>query len=32
LLVDEYVRTHYAEGGKLRAHKPSVIPIVAIPQ
>jgi (E)-4-hydroxy-3-methylbut-2-enyl-diphosphate synthase len=32
LLVDEYVRTHYAEGGKLRALKPSVIPIVAIPQ
>ncbi|HSI29332.1 MAG: flavodoxin-dependent (E)-4-hydroxy-3-methylbut-2-enyl-diphosphate synthase [Methylophilus sp.] len=32
LLVDEYVRTHYAEGGKLRAIKPSIIPIVAIPQ
>jgi (E)-4-hydroxy-3-methylbut-2-enyl-diphosphate synthase len=32
LLVDEYVRTHYAEGGKLHAIKPSIIPIVAIPQ
>jgi len=29
-IVDEYVRTHYAEGGKLRAAKASVIPIVAI--
>ncbi len=29
-IVDDYVRTHYAEGGKLRAAKPGVIPIVAI--
>jgi len=29
-IVGEYVRTHYAEGGKLRAAKASVIPIVAI--
>lgn len=29
-IVDEYVRTHYAEGGKLRAAKAGVIPIVAI--
>lgn len=29
-IVDEYVRTHYAEGGKLRIAKASVIPIVAI--
>ncbi|MGP1718382.1 MAG: flavodoxin-dependent (E)-4-hydroxy-3-methylbut-2-enyl-diphosphate synthase [Methylophilus sp.] len=32
LIVDEYVRTHYAEGGKLRVLKPSIIPILAIPQ
>lgn len=32
LIVDDYVRAHYAEGGKLRASKASVIPIVAIPQ
>jgi (E)-4-hydroxy-3-methylbut-2-enyl-diphosphate synthase len=32
LIVDDYVRAHYAEGGKLRANKPSVIPIVAISQ
>jgi (E)-4-hydroxy-3-methylbut-2-enyl-diphosphate synthase len=32
LIVDEYVRTHYAEGGKLRSSKAGVIPIVAIPQ
>jgi (E)-4-hydroxy-3-methylbut-2-enyl-diphosphate synthase len=30
LIVDEYVRTHYAEGGKLRTAKASVIPIVAV--
>ena len=29
-IVDEYVRTHYAEGGKLRAAKAGVIPILAI--
>jgi len=29
-IVDEYVRMHYAEGGKLRAAKSGVIPIVAI--
>ncbi|HEY0907419.1 MAG TPA: flavodoxin-dependent (E)-4-hydroxy-3-methylbut-2-enyl-diphosphate synthase, partial [Methylophilus sp.] len=29
-IVDDYVRTHYAEGGKLRAAKASVIPIVAV--
>lgn len=29
-IVDEYVRTHYAEGGKLRSAKASVIPIVAV--
>lgn len=29
-IVDDYVRTHYAEGGKLRAVKSGVIPIVAI--
>lgn len=29
-IVDEYVRTHYAEGGKLRTAKASVIPIVAV--
>lgn len=29
-IVDEYVRTHYAEGGKLHAAKPGVIPILAI--
>jgi (E)-4-hydroxy-3-methylbut-2-enyl-diphosphate synthase len=29
-IVDEYVRMHYAEGGKLRATKSGVIPIVAI--
>lgn len=27
-IVDDYVRTHYAEGGKLRAQKPTVIPIL----
>lgn len=30
LIVNEYVRTHYAEGGKLRSAKASVIPIVAV--
>ena len=30
LIVNDYVRTHYAEGGKLRAAKASVIPIVAV--
>jgi len=29
-IVDEYVRTHYAEGGKLRSAKAGVIPIVAV--
>lgn len=29
-IVDDYVRTHYAEGGKLRTHKASVIPIMAV--
>lgn len=29
-IVDDYVHTHYAEGGKLRTAKQSVIPIVAI--
>lgn len=29
-IVDAYVRTNYAEGGKLRAAKSGVIPIVAI--
>lgn len=29
-IVDDYVHTNYAEGGKLRAAKQSVIPIVAI--
>jgi len=29
-IVDEYVRTHYADGGKLRAAKSSIIPIVAL--
>ncbi|BEV08306.1 flavodoxin-dependent (E)-4-hydroxy-3-methylbut-2-enyl-diphosphate synthase [Methylophilus sp. DW102] len=29
-IVDEYVRTHYAEGGKLRTNKAPVIPIVAV--
>lgn len=29
-IVDDYVHTHYAEGGKLRAAKQSVIPIVAL--
>lgn len=29
-IVDDYVRMHYAEGGKLRNAKPAVIPIVAI--
>lgn len=29
-IVDQYVRTHYIEGGKLRATKPAVIPIVAV--
>ncbi|MDP8568445.1 flavodoxin-dependent (E)-4-hydroxy-3-methylbut-2-enyl-diphosphate synthase [Methylophilus aquaticus] len=28
-IVDEYVRTHYAEGGKLHAVRPAVIPIIA---
>ncbi|QDC44013.1 flavodoxin-dependent (E)-4-hydroxy-3-methylbut-2-enyl-diphosphate synthase [Methylophilus medardicus] len=29
-LVNDYVHTHYAEGGKLRAAKSNVIPIVSI--
>lgn len=29
-IVDEYVRTHYAEGGKLHSAKAGVIPIVAV--
>jgi len=29
-IVDEYVRTHYADGGKLRAAKSGVIPIIAL--
>lgn len=29
-IVDEYVRTHYIEGGKLHAARPAVIPIVAV--
>lgn len=29
-IVDDYVHTHYAQGGKLRAAKSGVIPIVAI--
>lgn len=29
-IVDEYVRTHYAEGGKLRSAKAGLIPIVAV--
>lgn len=29
-IVDEYVRTHYAEGGKFRRAKAGVIPIVAV--
>lgn len=28
-IVEDYVRTHYAEGGKLRARKPTVIPILS---
>jgi len=29
-IVDEYVRTHYADGGKLRTAKSGVIPIIAL--